>query len=81
MPLVSTINDIPVYSSSTDLTDDQQEHGNLAVTVTPARLWIWLNPDGWTAVTSTTSATLAARVTRLEELFTCIANCINEHDA
>jgi hypothetical protein len=78
MPLVSTINDIPVYSDADDLIDDQQEHGNLAVTVTPARLWIWLNPDGWTAVTSTTSATLAARVTRLEALMNCIADCINE---
>ncbi len=72
-----TVRDIPVYETDADLGTTEEEHGNLAVTVTPATLWIWFTPTGWQAVTSTTTAELAARVTRLEEWFNCIRQCLD----
>jgi hypothetical protein len=80
MPLVSTIDHIPVYTTDTDLVDDGQEHGNLAITVTPARLWIWLEVDGWQAVTSTTTVDLARRVARLEALLADIGDILTRED-
>jgi hypothetical protein len=80
MPLVSTIDAIPVYTTDADLIDDGQEHGNLAITVTPARLWIWLQVDGWQAVTSTTTVDLSRRVARLEGLLADVGDVLTRED-
>ena len=76
---LATVGDIPVFAAPADLDTTQQEHGNLAVTVQPATLWIWLDGTGWSAVTAPPgSAELAARVTRLEGRLACIAGCLAE---
>jgi len=72
-----SVRDIPVYALAADLPDEQQEHGDLAVTVVPATFWIFL--DGvWGPVTSTTSAELATRVTKLESRLACLADCLTQ---
>ena len=73
-----TVRDIPVFQTQGDLEADGQEHGNMAVTVTPATLWIWFTPTGWTAVTSTTTVELAERVTRIEGRLACLAECLTD---
>lgn len=71
-----TVTDIPVYAIPDDMEQTGQEHGNLAVTVTPSTLWMWEEPGGWQPVTSTTTTDLRARVTALEARLACLADCL-----
>jgi hypothetical protein len=78
---IATVNDVPVYAEQDDLPADQQEHGNLAVTVQPPTFWIWLEtPGAWVAITSTTSSALQQRVTRLEQRLACLADCLSSSE-